>query len=295
MDRSRRIRTKDIDESHYHIHTMKLVRSCMTTSTPCIEQGCSSYADLNLKQYQKKLSTLEKKEKKHVLEHKSETFDAFVSQKHVAFFGMKNMPRDGTLTIVFRQSYCKCNWISNLQWLPRSQDGIHSGFYFIGNTIFDQLKRYLDEEAPKFDKVIFTGMSLGGALCALMAYRIATETDMDVRKMEVIQFASPKVGLREWSDKYNTVFCARSYHYHSSCDLFANSPPPHAGDYQCVGSQILVDDFGFGNHLHMRAHSQIMGLSFMTEINLPLCASMLIRGDRILKAWETLMSLMNTC
>lgn len=281
-----------IDESHYHMKLMKLVRSCMSTSTPCIEAGVKTCCDQPIKQFSKMIAKLERSPKQHITLYETKCCDSFVSTKHGAFFLFKNMPSDGEVTVVFRQSYCKCNWITNLQWLPREQDGIHSGFHFLSTTIFEELKAAIDR-AGEFMRIYFTGMSLGGAMCALMAYRMVTEGGLDPRKVEVVQFASPRVGLVDWASKYEDVLGQSSHHYHSTRDLFANSPPPRAGNYSHVGTQIFVGDFGYSHDLQMRAHTKILGLSFASGMNIPLAVSMVVRGDRILKSWEKIMALVD--
>lgn len=293
MQNCTKLNPNQIDETHYHIKLMKLVRACMTTSSPCIEAGVKHCCNQPLKDFSKMISTLEKSPKKHISIHESKACKSFVSTKHGAFFLFKNMPSVGDVTVVFRQSYCKCNWITNMQWLPRKQDGIHSGFYFLSTTMFEQLKKEINQAGP-FRRIFFTGMSLGGAMCALMAYRMVTEAGLDPTKIEVIQFASPRIGLECWAKKYNHSLIGNSYHYHSTCDLFANSPPARAGNYSHVGKQIYVGDFGYGQNLHMRAHTKILGLSFASGMNIPLAVAMVVRGDRILKSWERIMNLVDS-
>lgn len=288
-----RMGPNDINEAHPHMTCMKIVRACMTTSVPCIEAGIKHCHEYNMKAFGAMMAKMEKGEKKHIVLHDTSMCEPYISTKHGAFFVFRDLPSPGETTVVFRQSYCKCNWITNLQWLPRKQDGIHSGFYFLSTTLMDALKACIDKIGQ--GKIYFTGMSLGGAMCALMAYRMVTEAGLDPRRVEVVQFASPRIGLAHWADKYNQRLGNNnnSYHYHSTCDLFANSPPPRAGNYQHVGNQIHVSDFGYGNHLHMRAHTKILGLSFASGMNIPLALSMVIRGDRMLSSWDRIMALVS--
>ena len=293
MDKAIKLYHKQIDKSHPHMVLMRLVRSCMSTSTPCIEEGIKHCHVNSMKTFGKMIAKMEKAKKQHVLLHESKLFHSFVSTKHAAFFVFHDIPEEGQVTIVFRQSYCKCNWITNLQWMPREQDSIHSGFHYLSETIIDELKDVINNTDDSVQRIYFTGMSLGGAMCALMAYRMVNETGLDSRKIEVVQFASPKIGLRDWANRYDLMI-GNSCHYHSTCDLFANSPPSRAGKYQHVGKLIHVDDFGFGDNLCMRAHTKILGLSFASGMNIPLAISMVLRGDNILKSWERIMEVVDS-
>lgn len=284
--------------SEKHVMMMKIVRSCMTSSKDVIEYGIRHSSEYSIHDFQIYLDKIEQRNtlgrKKRGIEYRTESdyYYSFISTKHAAVYVIPNFPSRGELSVVFRQSYCKCNWVSNLQWVPRDEDGIHSGFYHLSSTLMPFLRKVFSQiNQREYSRFYFSGMSLGGALCALTASRLTEEKCIPVNKVRIVQIASPRIGTSLWQRKYMQMFCKperipQSFHYHSNRDFFAYSPPDYAGPFKHVGVQIYSDDFGQKGYLTMIAHSKIYGMSYSTGSELPLCISMIYRGNQISKHWK---------
>lgn len=298
--------------SSNHMKLLRIVRSCMSTSNRAIQYGIQNYDNdsISSHDYSAALGDIEEcAPRVHCIEGVvpgSKHFRTYISNRHGAICIFPDLPRRNALTIVFRQSFCPHNWISNMQWLPRVSDGIHTGFYTVGSSLMGYLTKSLNrwQEITKSrgttnsSSIYFTGMSLGGALAALMAYRVSERDGREgmsdyLQTLEVVQFASPKIGIKRWADNYNRILGNQTTHYHSPIDLFANSPPMMAGDYQHVGQIIHTTDFGHKGNPKMIAHSKILGISWTHGLDIWLGIHMMIRGNRIMKDWKDVYSMIN--
>lgn len=84
---------------------------------------------------------------------------------------------------------------------------IHSGFwdYLLGTTKnevskFDEITSIIEELMQQYPdyKLYVTGHSLGGALCTLFAFGIATRKTTIPKPITIVSVASPKVGNESW-------------------------------------------------------------------------------------------------
>jgi triacylglycerol lipase len=110
------------------------------------------------------------------------------------------------ICVIFRGSESSTDWYYDLHNVKKQIKGniyVHGGFY-------DQLRPSLNllinmvtglmDQYPYYS-IYITGHSLGGALSTLFGYYISHETD---REINVISFASPRVGNSSWRDSFKS-------------------------------------------------------------------------------------------
>ena len=124
-----------------HVKLLRLTRSCMCLIPEAIDFGLRFSEDdgVSNRRFTHELAKIETCGIKvpcqsYELKH-SKYYRTYISEKHCAFTAFPNVPKEKDLTIVFRQSFCANNWLMNMQWIPRSEDGIHTGFYTISQSL----------------------------------------------------------------------------------------------------------------------------------------------------------------
>lgn len=115
--------------------------------------------------------------------------------------------KSGKVTASFRGTTSLKDKLTDIDILSTKFFGkirVHSGFYdqlFKSVKYYDFYNKFVDivgSKNPLLDtpyEIYVTGHSLGGALASLFAFKLATTLD---RKVNIITFASPKVGNYYW-------------------------------------------------------------------------------------------------
>ncbi|KXN65445.1 alpha/beta-hydrolase, partial [Conidiobolus coronatus NRRL 28638] len=106
------------------------------------------------------------------------------------------------------------NWIHNLDISlvdanlggQYSDAGFHSGFNTMTNALLKDSTDALQNALSKYPtfKVVFTGHSLGGALAALTAFKLAQAKVIDWEKINLITYGQPRLGNLDFADFLNS-------------------------------------------------------------------------------------------
>lgn len=139
------------------------------------------------------------------------------------------------------------DWGRNLLMMPL----YHPGFRLVWSTIREDVNDWLNSNSARFDVVVFTGHSLGGAVAKLAAFEATGEHSMPVEA--VITFGAPRVGSPWFAKRYNSQVCNLTndstrvlqdctHRFEGSGDVVAAVPPflfgfKHVGKFGEVPSQ----------------------------------------------------------
>lgn len=141
------------------------------------------------------------------------------------------------ICVIFRGTESKKDWYYDLQVIKhhiKDNIWIHSGFY---NQLFDtnvymkivtEIKKQL-EINPSYS-IYITGHSLGAALATLFGYIYSDET---TKNINVISFASPRVGNEQWCDSFIKKQNLHHYRITNNHDIVTAFPYykyKHVGD-----------------------------------------------------------------
>lgn len=150
------------------------------------------------------------------------------------------------ITTVFRGSDSLKDWLFNLRFFKiqlKSGVKIHRGFYqkIFNDNLFDKLKNDLNYLSDKYTdyRIIISGYSLGGALSTLFGYLYS---DFTTRKIEIITFASPRIGDFEFMMDFNNKKNIILYRIQNRYDIV--SVIPYISYYH-VGFLIVISDHSF--------------------------------------------------
>lgn len=153
------------------------------------------------------------------------------------------------------------DWVNDFEFVKVKRDElgwIHNGFA----DSFDNLKKPLLENSKinKFDNLIFTGHSLGGAVAQIMALHFK---NAGYNVVGCYTFGQPRVGNSDWKKKYESARIP-TFRFVHGYDSVPNVPKImfyHVGqEVPIYRNQILEKQMG-------------SGWSYMTRLfKLPLCA-----------------------
>jgi hypothetical protein len=110
-----------------------------------------------------------------------------------------------TLFVSFRGSTNLQDFVNNLDFrlvpldTPQSKVRIHAGFHRRFRLIEASLKEAVHAQSDRFDRIIVTGHSLGGALASIASVYLA---NMVQKNVYCVSFGSPRVGNREFVDLF---------------------------------------------------------------------------------------------
>ena len=147
------------------------------------------------------------------------------------------------ITVVFRGSESISDWYYDLMvFKQKLKDDIyvHSGFYtqLTRNSVYDELVesiKMLLKDHPDYN-IYVTGHSLGGALSTLFGYMLANTVENNVN---VVSFASPRVGNYEWKKSFEETRNLTHYRITNKRDIVTAFPLYR---YYHVGTNIQLSD-----------------------------------------------------
>ncbi|MGB8400434.1 lipase family protein [Bradyrhizobium sp.] len=119
------------------------------------------------------------------------------------------------------------NWISDFDARLDKTTGAAEGYEGAADAVWDDLKKLLGNFIPADGRVFVTGHSLGGALAALIARRIATELSANVDA--VYTFGMPRPGSRTFADAYNRQLGLRTFRMVHGDDIVPTVAPSSFG------------------------------------------------------------------
>lgn len=149
---------------------------------------------------------------------------------------------DKRICLVFRGTYSLRDWNYNLQlnkYCIHNKIRIHQGFckqlfatnlyYKISNKIQQLINIY-----PEY-KLFITGHSAGGALSTLFGYFLST--DMPEQQINVVSFASPRIGNYEFKCDFGSRTKLKHYRITNRNDIITATP---LFKYYHVGEKIYI-------------------------------------------------------
>ena len=154
------------------------------------------------------------------------------------------------ICIIFRGTESKLDWLYDLSVLKTHlHDNIyvHSGFYkqLHHEFTYNHLKidlLWLINEYPNYD-IYISGHSLGGALATLFGYEISFDID---KKINIISFASPRVGNYEFKKSFENKINLNHYRISNDQDIGTAVP---IINYYHVGKNISLNNNSYSLNL----------------------------------------------
>jgi triacylglycerol lipase len=133
---------------------------------------------------------------------------------------------DGTF-IVFQGTdpLLLANWVSDFNFLP-NRLGIHQGFHEALDVAWNDITKALERSRP-IPRLFIAGHSLGAALAALCASRVADE--LGIMPEAVYGFGMPRVGTPSFAATYNKKLGSRTYRLVHGDDIVPTVPPTRFG------------------------------------------------------------------
>ncbi|SDO00235.1 Lipase (class 3) [Paenibacillus sp. yr247] len=134
---------------------------------------------------------------------------------------------DGQIVIVFRGTHTTSNWISDAiasqTLFPYAKEGglVHKGFLDIYRSSRKQIMTSLKKLSPR-KTLYITGHSLGGALAAICAADIGTNTKF--KEPSVYTYGSPRVGNPAFASLFNRR-TGPHYRIYNINDIVTELPP----------------------------------------------------------------------
>lgn len=126
------------------------------------------------------------------------------------------------------------NWVSDFDFVPNAL-GIHQGFHDALDVVWDDITSALKQDQPT-PHLLITGHSLGAALAALCACRLADE--LGTVADAVYAFGMPRTGTLEFAAKYNNKLGDRTYRLVHGDDIVPTVPPAKFG-FRHVGRSAI--------------------------------------------------------
>ncbi|NEP79025.1 MAG: lipase family protein [Okeania sp. SIO3B3] len=180
---------------------------------------------------------------------------------HSEPFGFVAWDNEGCAYVVFRGTDSPEDWTEDAEAgqepfsnIVHNYGKVHRGFYGVYIGIKDQAITILNEELPKAERLLITGHSLGSGISTLAVPDIITNTEYKPDQVSVkhYNFASPKVGNRDFAIAYNQNRVP-TYRLVNSCDIVPDVPFSAVGKlrYQHIGIPIyFTAQYGTlaGNH-----------------------------------------------
>ena len=121
---------------------------------------------------------------------------------------MMKLVFDNQAYVVFRGTDEVTDWLYNFN--IHEHDGFHEGFY----KLYDKIWNIVYEFKNKYENIIYTGHSLGGALATVCASKLGCS--------KLVTFGSPRVLTRKRKKEFNI----ETYRYVNNMDIVPKFPLP---------------------------------------------------------------------
>jgi triacylglycerol lipase len=118
----------------------------------------------------------------------------------------------------------------------RSPADLHSGFQAAVESVWDKIKRVIEQRPASEQLLFFTGHSLGGALAIIAAERAMRE--LNATATAVYTFGSPRAGGSEFFGRYTPRLGDLTFRLVHGTDLVATVPPTLRGGFLHVGRSV---------------------------------------------------------
>jgi triacylglycerol lipase len=126
------------------------------------------------------------------------------------------------------------NWLSDLNLLPNAL-GIHQGFHEALDVVWDDITDAL-KQSETSPHLLLTGHSLGAALAALCASRLADQEGIVADALYA--FGMPRAGTPDFAVQYNGRLGDRTYRLVHGDDIVPTVPPTGLG-FRHVGRSVI--------------------------------------------------------
>jgi triacylglycerol lipase len=137
------------------------------------------------------------------------------------------------LTFAGTEPTSLADWILDFS-IHMNADGVHEGFETGVNAVWNTIAALLGTGGPSAtNKVLIAGHSLGGALAAVAALRLAKDRVVDLdRILGVYTFGMPRAGNDEFAQQYRTIadggLAKLTYRMIDGADIVPQVPPAEA-------------------------------------------------------------------
>ena len=156
--------------------------------------------------------------------------------------------KEKRINVIFRGSDELSDWLYNMficQTKINEGMYVHGGFYKLlyKNDLYSQLFLTVESLLKKYNNynLNITGHSLGGALATLFGYLLSDDlTNM----INIISFASPRVGNKKWALSFNNKKNLNHYRIVNQKDVVTAIPYiyySHCGNYISVNNKSILD------------------------------------------------------
>jgi len=152
------------------------------------------------------------------------------------------------ILVAFRGSESRTDWKNDLDFVliqgyagrvDESQGRVHRGFSRALDSVWEQVRRTIDQFQNQGQTLWFTGHSLGAALATLAVSRLVLAEDKPVGGLYT--YGSPRVGDRVFAQNFNNQFKGQSFRFVNNKDIVPRLPPRQAG-YSHVGTFLYFSD-----------------------------------------------------
>ena len=156
--------------------------------------------------------------------------------------------KEQRINVVFRGSDEFSDWVYNL-FICKTKINedmyVHGGFYKLlyKNNLYSELFSTIENLLKKYENynLNITGHSLGGALATLFGYILSDDIN---KKINIISFASPRVGNKTWATSFNNKENINHLRIVNQKDIVTAIPYicyNHCGNYINVNKNSLLD------------------------------------------------------
>lgn len=169
------------------------------------------------------------------------------------------------LIVAFRGTQFIHDWFDDFDFIPEpygpipGRGTVHQGFQLVYYSVRENVRALVQKNAPLCNKLLITGHSLGGALCALAAPDLLK--DNPGLSPTVYTWAEPRVGHDDFVTMFNTHVNV-CYRIVNLWDVVPHLPPDLAG-YKHEGNGVTIDS-GFSLDVvrnHMLATGYAPGIA----------------------------------
>lgn len=145
---------------------------------------------------------------------------------------------DNSACVVFKGSNDFKDWLLNF-WYGTTKEGVHKGFWYGLDEIFDEVTEYLKQLKPS--KVFVVGHSRGGGVGEIFARRISkSHAYVFAHRVHCVLFGSPRVCRKRFIESHPVN---GDIHYvDNGADIVCKVPPSWIAKFYRSGTQVIIGD-----------------------------------------------------
>jgi predicted lipase len=131
-----------------------------------------------------------------------------INNKKTDTQGFVAVNNQGDVVVAFRGSQTLRDWFDtdfDISFKRYHRAMIHKGFYKALKSVYHGILPYLDQQIKIGKAIYITGHSLGGALAAVLAFRLKRDYPDHVKQLKLYTFGSPYVGNKRFAKEFNEM------------------------------------------------------------------------------------------